>query len=392
MGNAHGRTLRVGLIGTGVGVRTYLPGFAATGRAAVVALSGSGPERAREVAAATGVPTAYADHRELCADPTLDVICVASPNEFHREHYLAAVASGRHVLIEKPPVDTGAELAELLAVDTAPGQLVLVDHQLRFNPYLRALREVIRSGELGRPYQVRIHQQGVGLLSPDVGHSWRFDADRGGGVRLAMGSHLVDLMFFLLGDVPVRSVLGGEDVVVPVRRDAAGQARTVTADSAFAALLAGDSLTVSLSASAAAATENILDVDVLGTAGEAHFSLDGKLRVGTSAGRRDVRPPEVSPDELHNRVSVFKTSFVHLAGALADAVLDGRWTALEPACRLPDQVPTLRVLDAMLASARTGDAVRLDAPPTPAARGVTATAATGAAAVQFPSAEIRTLG
>lgn len=357
------RRLRVGVIGTGVGVRTYLPGFAATGRADVVAICGSSAARAREVAASTGVPTAYGDYRELCADESLDLICVTSPNEYHYAHFLAAAASGRHVLVEKPAASDSDELAKLLAVPTAPEQIVLVDHQLRFNPYLAALRESIRSGELGVPYYLRIHQQGVGLLSPDTPHSWRFDADRGGGVRLAMGAHLVDLLGFLLGDVPVDTAFGTVDVVVPFRSDSAGRQHRVTAGSAFASMLRLGGTTAILSASAAAASDNLFDVDVLGTEGEAHFGINDKLRVSAKAGTRTVRRLDgVDPDELHNRLSLFKTSFAYQARAITTAILDGRREAIAQGCSLPGQLPTLRILDAILDSARTGRAVALGEP------------------------------
>ncbi|MBV2156626.1 Gfo/Idh/MocA family protein [Kitasatospora sp. SUK 42] len=346
------RRLRVGIIGTGVGVRTHLPGFASTGRADVVAIAGSSPARAREVAAEVGVPTAYEDYRALCEDRTLDVICVASPNEHHYDHFAAAAASGRHIIVEKPVGGDAEALRRLMGIPLADGQLVLVDHQLRFNPYLSALRESLAAGELGRPYLVRIHQQGVGQLSQDVLHAWQFDAGRGGGVRLAMGSHLVDLVDFLLGRRPWEAVAGSVDPVVPFRRDREGALRPVTADSAFSALLRAADTTALVSASAAAAATTLLDVDVLGTAGEAHFSLTGKLRISTTSGTRTVlHPPGVDQVEVDNRISVFKSSFNHLARALTSAVLDGDLGAVAHAGTLADQLSVLGTLDAILRSA-----------------------------------------
>lgn len=369
MAGGGGRRLRVGLIGTGVGLRTYVPGFASTGRADVLAVSGSSPARTRQSAARAGIPRAYGDYRDLCADPDLDVLCVASPNEFHLEHYVAAAASGRHVLIEKPPAVSLMELEEFLRVPIGPGQLVVVDHQLRFNPYLRVLRECVLSGALGRPYSVRVHQQGVGLLAPDVPYSWRFDAARGGGVRLAMGTHLVDLVLFLLGGPRVESVFGTVDVVVPYRTDDTGTRRRVDAGSAFSAVLRFAETTATLSASAAAATDTLFDVDILGTAGEAHFSLSDKLWVSTAAGeRRRALPDFVDPDELRNTKSIFKTSFNGLAAALTRAVLDGDGTAIATASTLTDQVTVLGTLDGALRSARTGHAVLLGDLSVPSAR------------------------
>lgn len=351
------RRLKVGLIGAGVGLRTYLPGFAATGRAEVVGLCTGSPDRSRRAAASAGVPIAYRGYAELCADPRLDLICVTSPNEFHHEHFSAAVESGKHVLLEKPAAATAVELEKFLALDTAPGQLVVVNHQLRFHPALLALREWLRSGRIGRPYQVRIHQQGVGLLS-DTPYSWRFDAGRGGGVRLAMGSHLVDLLGFLLGPVPVDTVHGTVDVVVPSRVDEQGRERTATAGTSFSALLRLAGTTALVSASAAAAADTVLDVDVLGTGGEAHFGLPGNLRVAT----RDGDLHTVRPDGVDTARSVFKTSFDHLARALTTAILDGDREAIRHAATLPGQAPMLRTLDAVLRSAVTGNTVFLGTP------------------------------
>ncbi|MEE4543373.1 Gfo/Idh/MocA family oxidoreductase [Streptomyces sp. V4-01] len=347
------RRLRVGLIGTGVGVRTYLPGFAATGRADVVAIAGSSPARSREVAAATAVPTAHGDFRALCADQDLDLICVTSPNEFHYEHFAAAAASGRPVVVEKPAAVDARDLRRFLRVPLAPGQQVFVDHQLRFNPYLRRLRACLAGGEIGRPYQLRIHQQGVGQLAAGVPWAWQFDEARGGGVRLAMGSHLVDLAGYLLGVDAWQRVTGSVDPVVAVRRDGAGGSHRVTADSAFSAMLANPDATALVSASAAAAGESLLDVDVLGTAGEAHFSLRDKLRIFGADGAVRVPVPEgVEPAEAANRVSVFKSSFTCFARALTAALLDGDAAAVADASMLADQESLLGTLDAILDSAR----------------------------------------
>jgi predicted dehydrogenase len=361
------RRLRVGLIGTGVGVRTYLPGFAATGRADVVAIAGSSPARSREVAAATGVPTSYGDFRALCADRDLDLICVTSPNEFHYQHFVAAAASGRPVVVEKPAAVDAQDLQRFLRVPLAPGQQVFVDHQLRFNPYLRRLRACIAGGEIGRPYHLRVHQQGVGQLAPDVPWAWQFDAARGGGVRLAMGSHLVDLAAYLLGVGSWQRVAGSVDSVVPFRPDREGNSRMVTADSAFSAMLANPDTTALVSASAAAAGESLLHVDVLGTAGEAHFSLKDKLRIYGADGAVRVPVPEgVEPAEAANRISVFKSSFTCFARALTAALLDGDADAVAGASMLGDQAFLLGTLDAILDSARGGRPAAPEAPNRPA--------------------------
>jgi len=350
------RRLRVGVIGTGVGIRTHLPGWRATGRADVLAVSGSSAERAAEVAAAHGIPIACATAEELCALPSLDLICVTSPNPLHLEHFRLALASGKHVLVEKPVALDATQLRAFTELPREPGQLVLVNHQLRFNPQLRALRDAIAAGELGEPFSVRIHQQDPGLFPADAPFSWNTDPVCGG-VRLAMGSHLVDLLAYLLQGRTVDSVSCVTQAVRPTRRPRGARQDRPAADVAFSALLRVGGTGALLSATAAAAAGVALDVDVLGDRGGAHFDLDTLLSVA-EGGRMTPRPASgVSEVEHIGGRSVFRTSFVHYAEAVVAALVDGDSSALGPACSLEDQVPTAHVLDAMAESARTGTTV-----------------------------------
>lgn len=352
--------LRVGLIGTGVAIRTYLPGFRTTGEAEVIGISGSSYERAQAVAQDCEIPIAYRSYRELCGDDSIDLICVTSPNAFHLEHYAAAVATGKHVIMEKPVASTSAELRQFLELPMGERQVVIVNHQLRFNPYFRLIKQIAREGLLGKPYYVRIHQQEDGSFSPATPFSWSFDGSRGGGVRLAIGSHLVDLLRTFFGDVPAGRVLGTMDVVMPKRRDRDGNERDVTASSSFASLLTMDSATALVSASSAAAAEERFDIDILGDNGEAHFDLDTKLRVYTSNGRYAyTEPTDVLPEELTNEYSIFRSSFVYLARALVRALLHEDPAALAPAARVGDSVATTGILDAISESAQRGEAVHL---------------------------------
>ncbi|MBP2328681.1 putative dehydrogenase [Kibdelosporangium banguiense] len=350
------RVLRVGVIGAGVGVRTYLPAFAATGRAAVTAIAASSPRRAREVAAEHGIPFPCNDFVQLCAMPELDLVCVASPNNLHLEHFRSALASGKHVLIEKPVAVDMDTFVEFIEPGQAEGQWVLVNHQLRFNPYLRALRDVIVSGALGNPYSIRIHQQDSGLFSSAAPFSWNTDP-RGGGVRLAMGSHLVDLLGYLLGHQRFDAVSTTTTAVVPARFDRDGRLRTA-ADVAFAALVRANGTSALLSASSAAAGRTAFEVEVLADRGEARFDLDRKLSVACRGDpMTPCEPPGVTQTERGNKQSIFRTSFVGFAQALVEAILDGDGAALASACSLTEQGPTMAVLDAMHTSARTGHTV-----------------------------------
>src|SRR5262252_7423728 len=107
------RTVRVGIIGGGIGIRSMLPAFRATPGAEVVAICASGLERSRQIAAQEGIPRPMADYRQLCDLDVLDLVCVASPTAHHFEHVAHALESGKAVLAEKPLALTLEQTQEL---------------------------------------------------------------------------------------------------------------------------------------------------------------------------------------------------------------------------------------------------------------------------------------
>lgn len=103
----------VGILGTGVGIRTYLPAFQALSCLNVVAIAGSNMERGMAFAQAHGIPEAM-DFRSICTHPNVDLVCVATPNPRHRIEAAAALEAGKHVLCEKPLAMNTQETRELI--------------------------------------------------------------------------------------------------------------------------------------------------------------------------------------------------------------------------------------------------------------------------------------
>jgi predicted dehydrogenase len=93
--------LRVGIIGTGFGARVQVPGFRAAGYE-VTAICSARMDRARVAAEQAGIPVAVDMANDLVTRDDVDVVSVTSPPTLHREHALAALAAGKHVICEKP--------------------------------------------------------------------------------------------------------------------------------------------------------------------------------------------------------------------------------------------------------------------------------------------------
>ena len=354
--------IRVGIIGTGVGIRTHLPAFRALKDAEVVALAGSNEQRARFFARKHGIERAM-DYLSLCSLPEIDLVCVASPNPCHRVEVAAALDAGKHVLCEKPLAMSVQETRELNEMSLArPDQLALVNHQLRFNPYVRRVKQLIADGAIGRPYYLRLHQQSTGFADRHAPWSWSFDSSQGGGVRLAMAPHLIDLVLYWFGR-RIETVCGAMDPVVLERPASDGAMTQVQASSFFSASLELEGgLSVNLSATAASCAVPGFDFCLYGEEGELYFNLVDKLR-GAFLKRRgavEVIPvAAVSASERENRVSIFSGSFTYFAPEIVNSIRTGDWSGLEPAAKFSDAQDVQVALEALARAANTGAMQRL---------------------------------
>ncbi len=160
-------------------------------------------KKKRELAEATGYyRRVEEDYRSLVEDPEIDVVCVSSPNGFHREQLVAAIAAGKHVYCDKPIVGNLSEARTVLdAMEGYEGkhQMVL---QYRFFPATMRAKQLVDAGFLGRVAHYRaayLHSSNIDAKKP---LAWKSDKRRGGGgVLFDMGVHVLDLMTHLLGGI-----------------------------------------------------------------------------------------------------------------------------------------------------------------------------------------------
>lgn len=188
--------MRVGLIGAGaIARRAHLPGLRAAGADVVAVAAGRGSS-AQELADEYGLALCT-DPAELIASGDIDAVVVSSPNALHAEQALAALAAGKHVLVEKPLTTTGADADALVAAAAAP-VVAMVAHNARFAPMVVQARQVAQTREVT---SLRLALRGGGPRAWAPASTWFFDpALSGGGVLLDLGVHLLDAARFLLGD------------------------------------------------------------------------------------------------------------------------------------------------------------------------------------------------
>lgn len=192
--------LRVGLVGFGFIGPHHLEAIRRTGLAEVTAIATSNRASARAKAERFGIPRATGNWRDLIADPELDVIDVATPTDLHAPVALAALASGKHVIVDKPLALTSAEASRLLTAARRSGVVHAVTFNIRYNVMLQHARARLAEGDFGDVRFVHGHYLQEWLLH-DTDFNWRLDPARGGALAQVAdaGAHWYDLAQHLTG-------------------------------------------------------------------------------------------------------------------------------------------------------------------------------------------------
>lgn len=185
--------IRAGVIGYGLAGRVFhAPLIAATEGIELAAIVSS---RSAELAAAWPDVAVLADPQELFADPAIDLVVVATPNESHFDLAARALAAGKHVVIDKPFALTAAEARTLIA--EARGRLLTVFHNRRWDGDFLTLKKLLHDGTLGT---VAYMESRFDLWRPRVQDRWRERAGPASGTWYDLGAHLVDQALQLFGD------------------------------------------------------------------------------------------------------------------------------------------------------------------------------------------------
>jgi scyllo-inositol 2-dehydrogenase (NADP+) len=194
-GSAQSGPIPVGIVGQGrsgwgIHARTLqtMPE-----RFRVVAVADPLAQRQEEARQALGC-RAYPDLDGLLRDDAVEVVVVAPPNRLHAAYSQAALASGRHVVCEKPFALNVAEADATIAAAGAAGRYVVPFQNRRYEASFRKVREVVESGVLGELLLVR-------LTSHSFGRRWDWQTllEFGGGQLANNGPHLLDQALHFLG-------------------------------------------------------------------------------------------------------------------------------------------------------------------------------------------------
>jgi predicted dehydrogenase len=187
--------LRWGILGTGGIAQQFTRDLLLTGHN-VAAVGSRTRESAQRFAAAFELPAAHASYESLVADPSVDLVYVATPHPFHYPNARLALEAGKHVLVEKPFTLNAVQAQRLVTHAADRGLLVLEAMWTRWLPHMVRLREIVAAGAIGEPRSMSAdHTQ---RLPGDPAH--RLNAlELGGGALLDLGVYPVSFASELFG-------------------------------------------------------------------------------------------------------------------------------------------------------------------------------------------------
>ncbi|MBX3011027.1 MAG: Gfo/Idh/MocA family oxidoreductase [Caldilineaceae bacterium] len=186
--------MKVGILGAGFMGGTHARGYAKLDGVTIAAISSRTLAKAQALTDEVG-GTPTTDEWAILHDPTIDAVSITLPTPLHKPMTLAALAAGKHVLLEKPFALTVADCDEMIARWQQQDKILMVGQTLRFWPEYKAVVAFVQSGALGKPLAATASR----LSQRPAWSSWFTDPAQSGGAVLDLMIHDLDALNWLLG-------------------------------------------------------------------------------------------------------------------------------------------------------------------------------------------------
>lgn len=302
-------------------------------RAELVAVSSRDAMRAQAYADSWGIPRAYGSYDELLADPGVDVVYNALPNNMHAEWTVQAAEAGKHVLCEKPLALSVDEVDRIVEAATKHDVVVQEGFMYRYHPQMHNVLELVRNGTIGDVRLIR-GSFSFTLASDD---DFRLRPEMGGGALWDVGCYPVSFARAVVGQPP--TVVCGQQVAGATDVDMTFVGQMRFPDGTLAQF------------DCSFETQFGWKAEVVGTDGT--IVLDNPWRPGVGM-PASIRVNRGMSDDFIDVEHV--NAYACEVEALNACVLDGA----EPGMPLAESRDVVATIEALYRSARTGAAVPFD--------------------------------
>lgn len=312
------------------------------------------PERRAE-AEKNGI-RAYSTREELLADPNIDLVTIATPNEVHKEIAIACLAAGKNVICEKPVAMNCAELEEIIEAAEKYGKLFTVHQNRRWDNDFLTAKKIVDDNVLGKVHRIESRVQG----SRGIPGDWRSQKPHGGGMVMDWGVHLFDQAL----------QIGGGRRLLSVHADLTNVTTDEVDDGFYATL----NFEGGLSYYVEVTTNNFIELPrwyVLGQNGSAvveNWELKGKIIKVSHWEDRDAVPIQAGAGLTktmapRNRKTIKKYKLTKVKSDWSEyyknifAVLEGK---AAPIVTHAQQRRLIKLIEAVFRSAETGEVVKFE--------------------------------
>lgn len=312
--------LRVGIIGanaqSGWARDSHVPAVQGLEGLMLSAVAASRQETADEAAHAFGSSKAYGSGLALIADPDIDLVTVATRVPDHRELVLAALAAGKHVYSEWPLGRGRAESSEMARAARGAAVHNAIGLQLRGSPAVKAARQILASGSLGRLLAVSTFSATAGF-GGDVPAPYVYLEDPANFANLVtiQGAHTLDLLLALGGEpTSLAAQASRQFPQIRIGEDKSPHARETFDHLAVHGRLAAGAPFV-LEVAGGRTKETPFHLDLFGEAG--HLRLEGGAPRGLQSGRISLVRDGVRQPVDEGELAALPDGAVNVAGVYA---------------------------------------------------------------------------
>jgi len=355
----------IGIIGTGFARKVQIPCFLECEDVSIVSVASGRLENAEQTAKEFGITHWTDDWRETVAHAEVDLVCITTPPNLHREMTLFAIEKGKHVLCEKPMAMNEREAREMTEKAREKGVLALIDHELRFQEGRQKAFQMLRRGDIGKIRHAKYNFRAPHRGDPNLPWNWWSDEAQGGGALGAIGSHVVDSLLWFLG-TDISQIFCQLQTHIKERRDEnSGEMRVVTTDDEANMILrfAESDLTedatgiVSISMTESPKYQN--RIEFFGSAGAMRIEHRGEIFLAKT-GENDWREVDFGLGKAVEGVADtgFSRGFMNFAPEIVKAVREGK-PEIEYAATFADGLKVQIALDKAVESSKSGCAVKI---------------------------------
>ena len=189
-------------------------------------------DNARRAALQYGIDAYTSNEDDIIYDPDIDAVDICTPNIYHYATVKKALLAGKHVYCEKPLAVTYEEARELADIAREKKLKAMVVFNNRFLSAVMRAKEIIENGEIGTVLSFEGKYLHSSATDVNKSAGWKQNKDIcGGGVLFDLGSHIIDLIYYLCGEFD--SVIGKSQIAYPVRKGMDGESWETNADEAF---------------------------------------------------------------------------------------------------------------------------------------------------------------